>query len=35
MNRSEEALAFALKLGAQQVRAELPPRAIATFLAEH
>jgi glucosylceramidase len=35
MNRSEEAQAFALRLGAREdVRAELPPRSIATFVAE-
>jgi glucosylceramidase len=31
MNRSDEAQTFALKLGAQQVRVEMPPRAIGTF----
>ena len=32
MNRSEDAQPFVLCLGGQQVRAELPPRSIATFV---
>lgn len=32
MNRGDEPLAFALRIGAAQVRAELPARAIATYL---
>ena len=32
MNCSDEALAFALHMGAQDVRAELPPRSIATYV---
>ena len=33
MNRSDEAQAFALRIGSRQSRAELPARAIATFIA--
>jgi len=34
LNRSDNTLVFALKLGAQQLQAELPPHSIATYLAQ-
>jgi glucosylceramidase len=33
LNRSDKTQAFALRMGAQQARAELPPHSIATFVA--
>jgi O-glycosyl hydrolase len=35
LNRTEAAIAFALRIGAQTVAAELPARSIATCLRSH